>query len=152
MFYNYNIITRQRISDKLDGGVHDYNSNFGMVIAVTSKIVATNKGKIYSVAFHESSYRSEMLEVLATIVSLQYIIKKHKMEVANNKHLKFYCDNSSVIKLLDDRQDMRHTVNQHRYPDVDIELQILYELRQLHKSNCITTFKHVKGHQDTDTT
>jgi hypothetical protein len=60
-----------------DGGVNDYKSNFRMVIAVKSNIVATNKGKIYSVAFHESSYRSELFGVLAATVSLRRVIQKY---------------------------------------------------------------------------
>jgi hypothetical protein len=83
-----------------DGGVHDYNSNFGLVIAVKSRIVATNKGKIYSVEFHELSYRSELFGMLAAAVSLLYIIEKNKLQVASNKILHFYCDNKLVIKLV----------------------------------------------------
>jgi hypothetical protein len=59
-----------------DGGVHNYNSNFGMVIAIKLKAVAMNIGKTYSVAFHKSSYHSEIYGVLAGIVSIRYIIKK----------------------------------------------------------------------------
>jgi hypothetical protein len=36
-----------------DGGVHKYHSNFGLVIASKSRIVAQNLGQIYSVEFHE---------------------------------------------------------------------------------------------------
>jgi hypothetical protein len=39
-----------------NGGVHQYHSNFGLVIATKSKIVAQNMGQICSVEFHESSY------------------------------------------------------------------------------------------------
>jgi hypothetical protein len=70
--------------------------------------------------------------------------------VANNKKLNFYCDNKLVIKLINSRQELRRTVNQHRFPDVDIEIQLLHELKQLNDMNCITTFEHVKGHQDTE--
>jgi hypothetical protein len=83
-----------------DGGVDDYNSNFGAVIALKSTTLAMNKGKIYSVAFHESSYRSELFGVLAAAVSLRHIIKIYQLSVANNKKLNFYCDNKSVIKLI----------------------------------------------------
>jgi hypothetical protein len=133
-----------------DGGVHDYNSNLGMVIAVKSKIMAANKGKIYSVAFHESSYWLELIGLLAATASIRQLIKQHKLTVANNKKLNFYCDNKSVIKLINSRQELRRTVNQHQFPDVDIEIQLLHKLKQLNAMNCITTFEHVKGHQDTE--
>jgi ribonuclease HI len=132
-----------------DGGVHDYNSNYGVVIAFKSSIVATNKGKIYSVPFHESSYRSEMFGMLAATVSLRYIIEHHKMTMAPNKQLYFYCDNKSVVKLINLRLETRRTVNQHRYPDVDIEQQLIYELHQLQEKGCMIIIQHVKGHQDT---
>jgi hypothetical protein len=90
-----------------------------------------------------------MFGVLAGIVSIRYIIEKHQLEVSNNKKLTFFCDNKSVIKILNARQEMRRTVNQHRNPDVDVELQIMHELHQLHEKNCMTIFEHVKGHQDT---
>jgi hypothetical protein len=41
-----------------DGGVHNYHRNFGLVIATKSRILAQNKGQIYSVEFHESSIRN----------------------------------------------------------------------------------------------
>jgi hypothetical protein len=132
-----------------DGGVHDYNSNFGMVIALKSMTLATNKGKIYSITFHESSYRSEMFRLLASIVSLHYIIKTYHMTVSTNKILNFYCDKKSVIKLVNARQELQRKVNQFRYPDVDIEVQLLHEIQHLHNMNFITRFEHVKGHQDT---
>jgi hypothetical protein len=91
-----------------------------------------------------------MCGVLAGIVSIRYIIKKHHLEVGNNKKLIFFCDNKSVIKILNSRQELRCTVNQHRHPDVDVKLQIMHELHQLHETNCITIFEHVKGHQDTE--
>jgi hypothetical protein len=34
---------------------------------------------------------------------------------------------------------------------VDIEIQLLHELKKLDGMNCITTFEHVKGHQDAET-
>jgi ribonuclease HI len=132
-----------------DGGVHDYNSNYGVVIASKSNIVATNKGKIYSVPFHESSYRSEMFGMLAATVSLHNIIEHNKLTMAPNKQLYFYCDNKSVVKLTNSRLETRRTVNQHRYPDVDIEQQLIYELRQLQEKGCMVIIRHVKGHQDT---
>lgn len=49
-------ITINIVSDR---GVHHYHSNFGLVIATKFKIVAQNMGQIYSVEFHESSYRLE---------------------------------------------------------------------------------------------
>jgi hypothetical protein len=131
-----------------DGGVHDYNGNFGMVKAVKSKIVATNKGKMYSIAFHESSYRSELFGVLARINKIHH--SETQVEGSEQQTTKLFCNNKSVVKLLNERRETRRTFNQHRHPDVDIEIQIIHELRQLEEMNCTAIIKHVKGHQDTN--
>jgi hypothetical protein len=127
-----------------DGGVHDYNSNYGVVIASKWTTVATSKGKIYSIRFHQSSYCSEMFGMLAATVSLRRIIKQHKLTTAPNKKLHFYCDNKSVVKLVNTRLETRQTVKQHRYPDVDIKQQLIYELRKLRKKSCITIIQYTK--------
>jgi hypothetical protein len=128
-----------------DGGIHHYQSNFGVVIAAKSDVVATNKGKIYSIEFHESSYRSELYGLLAAVVSLRHIIKSNKITFPRQKEIFFYCDNKSVVNTINNRLELRRTVNQYRYLDVDIELKLLHEHHKLNETNCI-----VKGHQDSE--
>jgi hypothetical protein len=134
-----------------DGGVHNYQSNFGLVIASQSQVVATNKGKIYSIEFHKSSYRSELYGVLAAAVSMPHIIDTHKITIRRQKELFFYCHSKSVVKTINSGLEIWRTVNQHRYPDVDIEQQLIYELKILEDKNCIITIQHVKGPQDNNT-
>lgn len=134
-----------------DGGVHQYHSNFGLVIASKSRIVAQNLGQIYSVEFHESSYRSELYGMLAAVVSFNHILEEYKITIPREKRINFFCDNKSVIKLINARRDCRRTINQHRYPDVDIEQQLMYELNALSKKATYIEILHVKGHQDKDT-
>jgi hypothetical protein len=39
-------------------------------------------------------------------------------------------------------------VNQHRHPDVNIELELTHQLQYLKSKDCIIKIHHVKGHQD----
>jgi hypothetical protein len=133
-----------------DGGIYNYQSNFGLVIATKSKVLVMNKGKIYSNEFHESSYRSELYGVLAAVVSVRHIFKIHQINIPRQKQVYFYCDNKSVVKTINNCLELCCTVNQHRYPDVDIEQQLMYELQQLDETNFIITFQHVRGHQGTE--
>jgi hypothetical protein len=101
---------RQKLEDPLstvhivsDGGVHNYQSNFGLVIANKSYSLATNMGKIYSVPFHESSYRSEMFGMLAEVVSLKHILETFNFTLPAKKKLYFYCDNKSALRTIKSR-------------------------------------------------
>jgi hypothetical protein len=77
-----------------DGGVHQYHSNFGLVIASKSRIVAQNLGQIYSVEFHKSSYRSEIYGMLAAVVSISHILEQYKITIPRDKKINFFCDNN----------------------------------------------------------
>jgi hypothetical protein len=70
-----------------DGGVHNYQSNYGVVIAIKSYSLATNMGKIYSVTFHESSYRAELYGMLAAVTPLRYIVEAYSIQITERKKL-----------------------------------------------------------------
>jgi ribonuclease HI len=146
---NKNIPTKV-VSNGGGGLVHHYQSKFGLVIAAKYNVVARNKSKIYSIEFHESSYRSELYGLLAAVVSLRHIIKSYKITFPRQKEIFFYSDNKSVVNTINNRLELRRTVNQHRYPDVDIKLQLMHELHKLNETNCIINIQHVKGHQDSE--
>jgi ribonuclease HI len=131
-----------------DGGVHNYQSNYGVVIAQGAQQLARAMGKIYSITFHESSYIAELYGLLAGTVIIQHIIQKYSIKLPISKKLDFYCDNKSAITIITERLKLRRTVNQHRGPELDIEQQLVFELKQLMNKKCIINICHVKGHQD----
>jgi hypothetical protein len=102
-----------------------------VVIAQSSHILASTLGKIYSVVFHESSYRSELYGMQVGVVLLQHIIKAYSIIIPKQKTFSFYCKNQSVINMITSCLDPRRTVNQHQHPDVDIE-QISYRVTVNH--------------------
>jgi Reverse transcriptase (RNA-dependent DNA polymerase) len=131
-----------------DGGVHSYQSNFGVILAEGTLPLATSMGKIYSVELYESSHRSEMYGMLAGIIVLKHLITYLSLNIPEDKKLQFFCDNRSVVRKVNDRLQQRRTVNQHRYPDADIELQLVSELQYFIFQKCNISIAHVKGHQE----
>jgi hypothetical protein len=45
-----------------DGGVHNYEGTFGVVLSDGNSPFVQNNGKFYSVDFYESSYRSDFMQ------------------------------------------------------------------------------------------
>ena len=111
-----------------DGGVSDHRGTYGVVLSDGINAFATNKGKMYSVNYLESPFRSEMYALLAGIISFQSII-----DTASNStsSLTLYSDNKKLIERLCQRRTRGRTVNQYRGSNVDLELQILDEIRKL---------------------
>ena len=129
-----------------DGGISDFKGIFGIVISDGINILASNKGKIYSVDYLESAFRSEMYGLLSSLVTFQAMMAN----TVNNKEviLHIYSDNKPVIKRINERRWRRRTVNQYRASDVDIELQVLEEIKILEQKHFKVILKYVKGHQD----
>jgi hypothetical protein len=46
-----------------------------------------------------------------------------------------FCDNKSLIHRINERKSNRITVNQHNFADVDLELQIILEIKELKEQN-----------------
>jgi ribonuclease HI len=132
-----------------DGGVYNYQGNFGVIMACKGHPLMINYGKLYSIEFYESSFRSELYGVLAGLVTFNYICKELQVVVPEGKEVNLFCDNKSVVNKISSRQELRRTVNQHRHPDVDIEMQVLHEVSLLEKEHLNFTIQHVQGHQDT---
>jgi hypothetical protein len=132
-----------------DGGDHNYQSNYGDLIAAKSYSLATNMGKLYNVPFCESSYQSELFGMLADTISLQHNKRIQNQHSKKNKKIYFCCDNKSVVKMVNSRINLRRTVNQHRYPDVDIGQQLLYKLKTLDEMQCAIGILNYAGSNNT---
>jgi hypothetical protein len=132
-----------------EGGMYNYQGNFGLVVAHKNTSLVGNYGKRYSIEFYKSSYRSELCRVLSGLVTFHYLISTLKLKLHAKKQLLLHCDKNSVVKKLTSRQELRRMVNQHRHPDVDIEMQVLHKISLLEAKGCHVTIQHVYGHQDT---
>jgi hypothetical protein len=131
-----------------DGGVYNCQSNFGAVIAASLSPLAHTYGKIYSIDFYESSYWSELYGMLAGVVMLQHILQTESLTLLEEKKIQIYCDNRSVVNKINERMKYCRTVNQHRHPDTDIEIQLIHQLQLLKEQKSKIKIEHVNGHQD----
>jgi GTP1/Obg family GTP-binding protein len=73
-----------------------------------------------------------------------------EITIPPGKAFQLYCENQTVVnKVKHHRRELRRTVNQHGYPEVDIELQLIQELHHLKKEKgCLITLGFVQSHQD----
>ena len=123
--------TVSKIHITSDGGVHNYEGTFGVIISDGSSPIVSTNGKLYIVDFFESSYRSEMYSMLAGIMTLNNINKHYNIDTTSTRKLYLHSDNKALIKKINNRRKVRRTVNQHCDSDVDLELQLLYEIHEL---------------------
>jgi ribonuclease HI len=89
--------------------------------------------------------------MLAAVTTLRYITESYSIQISERKKMHFYCDNKSVVKTVNSRMEFQRTVDKHRYPDANIELQLIYKLNALQKTKRIIEISHVKGHQGSTT-
>jgi ribonuclease HI len=144
------------IEDELElrRSLNDRESTLNIILDVFIKksnygySLVTNVGKIFSIPFHESSYRAELFGMLAAVTTLRHIIELYEISIQERKKFLFYCNNKSVVKTINSTLDMQRTVNEHCYPDADIELQLMHELNVLRETKCHIEVSHIKGHQD----
>ena len=131
-----------------DGGVFQYDGTFGVIISDGINPIANNHGKLYSVEFFESSYLSELYGMLAGILCFNKLRQVYQDSTSSLKrNLFLYSDNKTLIKKITSRRKLRRTVNQHRDSDVDLELQLLYEINKLEDEFNII-INQVRGHQE----
>lgn len=130
-----------------DGWVHDYNGTFGQVISNCTNPIVTNKGQIYSVNCLQSAYRCELYGILSGIITFTDLVQQQDQQISN-KHIIIMTDNKSIIRLLKKRRYNTSTGNDHKGPDVDLELQIIFEIKELEMSEYKIDIRYVKGHQD----
>jgi hypothetical protein len=125
-----------------DGGVHQSQGTFGVVTSDKATPIIVNYGKLYSADLYKSSYR---LEVYGGIQTLQNSLKAHNIILPKGKTILIFCDNKSLVKRINERCKTRITVNQHGYADIDLELQISHEIKNLARDNHIISITHVRS-------
>jgi hypothetical protein len=144
--------SEKEIQVTTDGGVHKGNGTFGVIVSNKANPVVLNHGKLYSPKLYESSYRSEASGVLAGIITLQHPLEALNIQLPKGKTIIIHCDNKSVIKRIEERRKKRITVNQHNCTDIDIELQIIEEIKALQEKEIMVTIKHVQRYKKRNST
>jgi hypothetical protein len=115
-----------------DGGVFDYNGTYGVVIHYKGDIIAMNLGKLYGPDLYESSYRPEIYALLTGLVMFRKLLTIIECNKSLTK-IAINMDNKSLLTRINSHREFRMTVNDYRNADVDIELQVLEEIRWIEK-------------------
>jgi hypothetical protein len=131
-----------------DGGVHNYEGTFGVVISDGIYPIVHNNGKLYSVDFFESSFRSELYAMLAGLLTLEALCNEFGAICNTQRHIRLFSDNKRVVQRISNRRRNKRTINQHRDSDVDLELQLLHEILKWEEKQMIITISFVRSHQE----
>ena len=129
-----------------DGGALTTCNTFGGVITNGEHKIVDFNGKIFFNPNTSSSYRSESYGMLSGIMILEALIDYYEIDIGKKK-IRLVSDCKPLIQRINQRSRRYMSTNQHIDSDVDIELQILFELKKLRKKHEVTVH-HVKGHQD----
>jgi hypothetical protein len=108
-----------------DGGVYNYEVTYGVVISDGNNPLMKNYGKLYSLDFCESSYRSESYAMLAGIITLQAVSKEYGELSGDNIAVHLVSDNKLLVRKINNRLKNKRTTNQHRDSDVDLRTREL---------------------------
>jgi ribonuclease HI len=131
-----------------DGGVHNYEGTFGVIMSDGSSPFAKNHEKFYSVDFCESLCRSELFAMLAGILSFKSLCYLAEVRSTTKFKFKIFSDSRILVNKINNRLSNRRTTNQHRDSDVDLELQIISELTLLMSKNYQISIGFVCSHQE----
>jgi ribonuclease HI len=131
-----------------DGGVYNYDGTFGVVISDGTNPLIKNHGKLYSLDFCESSYRSELYAMLAGVLTLQAVSNEYGELSGNHVKVHLLSDNKALVRKISNRLKNRRTTNQHRDSDVDLELQLMHEILKLQSQNITIKVAFVRSHQE----
>jgi ribonuclease HI len=131
-----------------DGGVHNYEGTYGVVLSNGASQFATNHGKIYSVDFCESSYRLELYAMLAGILTFKSLHTLSGIDSSTKITVKIFSDNKELVKKVNNRLRNTRKTNQHRNSDVDLELKLMHEIQNLLLINITISVGLVRSHQE----
>lgn len=135
-----------------DGGfdLENGTGSFGAVVADADTIYATVLGSAPGAADLHCSFRSEMYGLLAACSLLNEITTFYCLTgTQNSTKINFFLDSQSTIDRVTSHRWQPIPLKSMMSADMDIELQVLTELKELEdKGYKIPPFHHVKAHQD----
>jgi hypothetical protein len=137
-----------KINIATDGGVYNYTGNYGVVVSDGEQGLATNYGTLYSHPMMESLTRAKIYSMFPGIITLAAISFYCNLLESAHRTLTIYSNNLPMIQRVYRRRKKKQMVNQHKDPDIDIELQLLYELDRLKQRGNTVRLRHVRGHQE----
>jgi hypothetical protein len=134
----------------IDGGLKLGIGTFGVVMQHSSVELMRIHGKVPGIDRLFTPYRSEAYSLLAALVLLRRCSQFHKLRNNQHKCVEIYCDNISLIRRVQDLHQVSTKIGYYNSSDIDLELQIQQELKDLDTQNFDIHVLYIKGHQDTN--
>ena len=131
-----------------DGGLKNGQGTYGVVIADPTSILIQNNGIAHGHPDINSSFRAESYGMLCGSHTIKSIVTYHKLSITPNKKLQIFSDNLGLITRINKHLYSKMELRDFGASDIDLELQILSEIRDLRLLGFQISINHVKGHQD----
>jgi hypothetical protein len=138
------------ISTGIDGGVKLGVGTFGVILQQDDNAVMRMSGKVPGTEHLFTPYRSEAYSLLAALVLIRNILAFYHIQVPTIKQVQIYSDNISLIRRVEEQDQIINKVGYYNSPDIDVELQIRQEIQKLRYHQVEILLLYVKGHQDQD--
>ena len=134
-----------------DGGMIDGTGSFGVAAGTSTNALYTIEGPALGNPDLMHAYRSEGYGMMASFSFLNLFISTHNITIASSKNVKAYCDNLSLVNIVNEALTHGTYPRMHVKPDFDVIMQIINEVKTLREQKINISIEHVRGHQDKNT-
>jgi hypothetical protein len=134
-----------------DGGFNRGKGSFGCILECEGTELMTVAGKAPGKEDLNSSFRCEAYGMLAGLCLLKHVQLYLEHVPHQNRKLAIFCDNLSLVRRLNHDRENPMVLGAYNSPDIDVELQLLFEMKDVTNRGYKIHMEHLKGHQDTTT-
>lgn len=134
-----------------DGGYKDYHGSFGVAIGTLDQALCSIEGPAPGTPHLLTYFRSEAYGMLAGLAFMHIFINTYNLVFSTTRPIKFFCHNLAVVNICKALNQGDTYPSKYIKSDMDIIIQIQYELESLKSKNVRIIIDHVSGHQDDDT-
>jgi hypothetical protein len=130
-----------------DGGCKSTKGSYGVVLGTLNNVQkATATGTVKGSPIGITSFRCEAYGMLTSFVFIRNLCQYFKVK-GKNRSIQYYCDGYSLLQRISTNR-YKHLKNKDLLKDdLDLELQILSEIRRLETMGFHLTISFVRGHQ-----
>jgi hypothetical protein len=142
------LTTEKKIIAVSDGGCKDMKGSYGVVIGTEDKKeIGTVEGIVKGSPASITSFRCEAYGMLTTFVFIKRLCQFYRIK-GNNRPIQYYCDGQSLLTRISSNRYKRMRNKDLIREDLDLELQILSEIKTLEGLGFEVTINFIRGHQE----
>jgi hypothetical protein len=128
-----------------DGGLKHNNGSYGVAIGNTDRIIGSFGNGLNIIYNDLSSYRTEGAGMLQAIKFIIYVIKERVQQQRwNYIPIHFFCDNKSIVDMVNKMKYRKPTLKQYYSTDSDILIGIRKQISELQGLVPTIYITHVK--------